>query len=132
MFQPTVQIAGTSCLDKVIYGRFHDYPLLGGRTTTNQEEQSLRESKRKELLATEAIEQLAKDQVRRKAYLAREQAIEEAQKEKKTKRSEMHAGKEVEQLARDKARKETYLTQEKATSEAQEAKKIKAKKQSPE
>jgi hypothetical protein len=46
--------------------------MLGGRMMTDQEEQSLKETRRKEELAAEEIEQLAKDQARRKAHLARE------------------------------------------------------------
>ena len=41
---------------------------------TDQEEQSIKETKRKAKRAAEEIEQLAKDQARRKAHLAREQA----------------------------------------------------------
>jgi len=75
---------------------------------------------------------LAKEQVRKKAYLAREQAIEEAQKERGAKRSEKRANEEIDQLARDQARRETYLAREKAIAEAQEARRLKAKKQPPE
>ena len=41
---------------QMTYGRFHYYPMLGGRTMTDQEEQSLKEAKRKEKRATEEIE----------------------------------------------------------------------------
>ena len=51
----------------------------------DHEEQSIKETKRKEKLAAEEIEQLAKDQTRRKAHLAREQAIEEDQEARKLK-----------------------------------------------
>jgi len=71
---------GASCCNKVLYGRFHDYPMLRGGTMRDQEEQSLKETKRVEKRAAEEAERLAKEQVRKKAYLAREQAIEEAQK----------------------------------------------------
>jgi hypothetical protein len=67
----------------VIDDQFHDYPMLGGRTMTDQKEQSLEETKRKEKRIEEETEGLAKEQVRKKAYLAREQAIEEDQKAKK-------------------------------------------------
>jgi len=69
----------------VIYGQFHDYPVLGGRTMTDQEEQSLKEAKRAEKRAAEEIRQSARDQARRKANLAREQAIAEAQEARKLK-----------------------------------------------
>ena len=51
---------------------------------TDQEEQALKETRRKERLAAEDIEQLARDQTRKKAYIAKEQAIEEDQKARKT------------------------------------------------
>jgi hypothetical protein len=50
---------------------------------TDQEEQSLKEAKRKEKRATEEIEQLAKDQARRKDTLTREQAIVDDQEARK-------------------------------------------------
>jgi len=77
-------------------------------------------------------ERLAKEQTRKKAYLAREQAIEDAQKERETKRSEKRAKEEIDQLAREQARREAYLAREKATAEDREAKKLKNKKQPPE
>ena len=49
--------------------------MLGGRTKTDQEEQSLKEAKRKEKHATEETERVAEDQARRKANLAREQVL---------------------------------------------------------
>jgi predicted DNA-binding protein len=51
---------------------------------TDQEQQSLRETKRKEKRIEEETEGLAKEQVRKKAYLVREEAIEKALKAKKT------------------------------------------------
>ena len=92
-----------------------------------QEERSLKETKRKEKSIAEAAEQLAEEQVRKKAYLAREQVIEGDQKEKKAKRSEKRANEEIEQLAKDKARKEDYLAREKAIAEAQDERKLKDK-----
>ena len=52
---------------------------------TDQEEQLLKETKRAEKRAAEDIEQLARDQARRKANLAREQAIEEDHEARKLK-----------------------------------------------
>lgn len=52
---------------------------------TDQEEQLLKETKRAEKRAAEDIEQLARDQARKKANLAREQAIAEAQEARKLK-----------------------------------------------
>jgi hypothetical protein len=52
---------------------------------TDQEEQSLKETKRAEKRAAEEIKQLARDEARRKDTLAREQAIAEAQEARKLK-----------------------------------------------
>jgi len=52
---------------------------------TDQEQQSLKETKRAEKRAAEEIEQLARDQARRKANFTREQAIEEDQEARKLK-----------------------------------------------
>ena len=96
---------------------------------TDQEEQSLKETKRKEERATAEIEQLARDQARRKAHLDREQAIEEDQKERKSKRAEKQAAEEIKQSARDQARRKDTLAREQAIEEDQEARKLKYKKQ---
>ena len=52
---------------------------------SDQEEQSLKEAKRAGRRATEEIRQSARDQERKKANLAREQAIAEAQEARKLK-----------------------------------------------
>jgi hypothetical protein len=97
---------------------------------TDQEEQSLKEAKRKEKRLEEEAEGLAKEQGRKKVYLIREEATEKALKAKKTKRTEKQATKDIEQLARDQTRKKAYLAKEQAIAGAQEARKLKAKKQS--
>ena len=96
---------------------------------TDQEEQSLEATKRAEKRATEENEQLAKYQARRKANLAREQAIEKDLRARKTKESEKRAAGEPGRLAKDQARRKAYLAREQAIVEAQEARKLKAKKQ---
>jgi len=68
-------------------------------------EKSPKEFRRKEKLAAEEIEQSDKDEVRRKANLAYEQATESASKVEKAKRMEKHAAEEVEQLAKDEVRR---------------------------
>ena len=98
---------------------------------TDQEEQSLKETKRKEKRIGEEAEGLAKEQGRKKVYLTREEATEKALKAKKTKRTEKQATKDIEQLARDQTRKKAYFAKEQAIAEAQEARKLKAKKQPP-
>jgi len=99
---------------------------------TNQEEQSLKEAKRKEKLIEEEAERLAKEQVRKKANLAREHAIEKTSKSKQIERTEKRAAEEIGQSARDQARRKANLAREQAIVEAQEARKLKAKKQPPE
>jgi len=106
--------------------------VLGGRTMTDQEAQSLKEAKRKEKRIEEEAEGLAKEQVKKKAYLVREEAIEEALKVKKTKRTEKRAAEEIRQSAKDQARREAFFANEQAMAEAQEARKLKAKKEPPE
>ena len=96
---------------------------------TDQEEQSSKETKRKEKRIEEETEGLAKEQVRKKAYLVREEAIEKALKAKETKRTEKHATEDIKQLARDQTRKKAYFAKEQAIAEAQEARKLKDKKQ---
>jgi len=51
----------------------------------DQEEQSLKDARRLEKRAAEEIEEIAKDQARREAYLAREKAIAEAQEARRLK-----------------------------------------------
>jgi hypothetical protein len=128
----TPQFRVASYCNKVIYGQFYDYPMFKGGKMGNQEEKSLKEAKRLEKRVAEEAERLAKEKERKKAYLAREQVIEEAQRERETKRSAKRAAEEIEQLAREQARREAYLAREKAIAEAQEAKKLKVKNQPPE
>jgi len=97
----------------------------------DQEEQSLKEAKRAGKRTTEEAEQLAKDQVRKKAYLIKEEAIEKASKASKTKRMEKLAAEEIGQSAKDQARRDVSLAKEQAIAEAQETRKLKAKKQPP-
>ena len=91
MRQAPLDFEGASYCNKVIYGRFRDYLKLRGGTLVDQEEQSLkeakkeRETKRSEKRAAEEIEQLAREQATREAYLATEKAIAEAQEAKKLK-----------------------------------------------
>ncbi len=50
---------------------------------TNQEEKTQKETRQMTKRSAEQAELLAKEQVRKKAYLVREQAIEEAQEARK-------------------------------------------------
>jgi len=96
---------------------------------TDQEEQSLKETERKEKRLDEEAKGLAKERERKKVYLIREEAAEKASKAKKTKRTEKQATKDIEQLAREQTRKKDYFAKEQAIAEAQEARKLKDKKQ---
>jgi hypothetical protein len=99
---------------------------------TDQEEQSLKETERKEKRLEDEAEGLAKERGRKKVYLAREVAHEKASKASKTKRSDKRAIDEPGQLAKEQMRKKAYLAKEQAIAEAHEARKLKAKKQPPE
>ncbi len=71
--------------------------------------------------AAEEAERLAKEQARKKTWLAQEKAIDEAQKVVQAKRAEERAVEEAKQLANEQARKKTWLAQEKVIAEATEA-----------
>ena len=85
MSQAPLAIVGASCCNKVIYGRFRDYAMFGGRMVRDREEQSAKEVKRIEKRTAEEAGQLAKEQAWKKVDVAREQAIAEAQKARKLK-----------------------------------------------
>lgn len=74
-------------------------------------------------------DRLAQEQVRKKAYIAREQALENARKVTDGRRAEKRAAEEIEQQAKEQARKEALLAREQAIAEDQEARRGKAKKQ---
>ena len=97
----------------------------------DQGEPSEKETRRKEKLNVEEAETAARDQERRKASLAREQAIEKASDSRHTQRAEKRAAEEAEQLAREQARKKAYDAREKDAAEAQQARKLRDKEQSP-
>jgi hypothetical protein len=78
---------------------------------TDQEEQSLKEAER-----------LSKKQVKRKANVDREQAIQKDLKARYAKESEKRIAKEAERLAKDLTRKKVYLAKEQAIAEARRLK----------
>jgi hypothetical protein len=110
-------------------GTIINYPILGGRTMTDQEEQSLKEARRKEKRIIEETEQLARDQKRRKDTLAREQAIEEGQEKRKTREAVKHAADEPGRLAKDQARRKDTIAREQANEETRKTRKLKDRKQ---
>ena len=93
----------------------------------DQEEQQLNVTNREERRSAEEARQLAKEQGRKKVYMAREEAIEKAAKEKGTMRAQKSANDEIEQLVKDQARKKAFLAREQAIAEAQKARKLKHK-----
>ena len=97
---------------------------------SDKEEYSAKETKRKEKLKAEEVEQIAKDEVRKKAYLAREQEIEKSQKAKNAKQAEKRASEDIKDSAREKTRQETYLAHEKQIDEEQKTRRLEERKQS--
>ena len=95
----------------------------------DKEEHSAKDTMRAKKLGAQEVERLTNEQVRAKAYLAREQEIEKAQKAKDTKRAENRASEDIKKLARENARKEAYFAKEKAIAEAQETRKLQNKRQ---
>jgi hypothetical protein len=91
----------------------------------NHEETSDKETERKEKLRIEESKLLAKEQVRTRAYLAREQEIEKGQKIKEDQRARDRADEEIREVAKEKARKLAYQAREKAIADEQEAKRLK-------
>ena len=94
---------------------------------TDREEQSDREAKRKEKLIKQEAESLAREVERRKAYLAKEEALGKEAEAKQARWSEKHAAEETEQTTREQTRKEAFMAREKALAEAAEARKLKEK-----
>ena len=90
----------------------------------DQEEYSAKETKRIEKLKADEAAQLSKDDVRKKAYLAREQGIEKGQKARELRQAGKRASEDIKDSAREKTRKETYLAQEKKTADGQEARRL--------
>jgi wobble nucleotide-excising tRNase len=100
--------------------------LIIGDKAVNDEE---KEARRKKKLEAEAAEQLAKDEIRKKAYLAREQIIVKEQKARELREADRRASEDIKNLAREKARKEAYLAQEEAHARDLEARTLKDNKQ---
>jgi hypothetical protein len=94
------------------------------------EEKSAEENARIEKLKAEEARLLAKEQVRTKVYLAREQEIEKTQKIKETQRAKDLKEEEIREQAKEKARKDAYLAREKIIADEQEARRLKEKKTS--
>jgi hypothetical protein len=91
----------------------------------SQEQNSAKETLRKENLKAEESKSLVKDQERARVYLAREQKIESGQKIKENRRADDLASETIKQDAKEKARKEAYLAREQQIAREQEARKLK-------
>jgi hypothetical protein len=74
---------------------------------------------------------LAREEERRKAYLAREEAIKKSSGAGQAERSEKRTVEEAEQAVREQARREAFLAREKALAEAEEARKLRENRQRP-
>jgi hypothetical protein len=70
-------------------------------------------------------EQLAQEQTRKDAYLAKERALEESQMAAEAKRAEKRAAEEATLLAQEQARKAAFEARERAIAEAEAARKAK-------
>ena len=75
--------------------------------------------------AVEEAERLSKQQVKRKANIHREQAIQKDLKARYAKESEKRAAEESRRLVKDQARRKAYLAKEQAMAEARKARKLK-------
>ena len=78
--------------------------------------------------AAKESERLSREQARREAWFAREQAIEEAQKKAQAERAEKRRIEEAEQLAREQARKKAWLAREQVIEEVNESRRARENK----
>jgi hypothetical protein len=97
----------------------------------DQDTPEAKEAKRKQKLKAEEAAILIQDEVRKKAYRAKEVDRERSQQAKETQRAELRTNEDIKELAKEKARKEALFAKEKAMDEAQEARKLKEKKETP-
>jgi hypothetical protein len=97
----------------------------------DQRKPSELETRQKEKGDAEDARRLASEQDRKKAYLAREQAIQQAADSRHSEQAGKRAGEEADRLAREETRKKTYSAREKDMAEAHEARRMKDKGQTP-
>lgn len=96
---------------------------------SDQQNKPGKETTSKEKHAAEEALRAAKEQERKKAYLAKEQAIQKASDSRRTEQAAKRATEESDRLAREETRKRAYSAKEKGTAEASEARKLKGKEQ---
>jgi hypothetical protein len=77
----------------------------------------------KERLSKVEAEQLAKDDLRKKAYMEKELSIETRGKARELKQSEKRLADELKNISREKTRKEAYLKHEEKIRKSQEDRK---------
>ena len=93
----------------------------------DNETPSLKETRRKEKATAEEAKRVIKEQARKKAFLAGEEATKEASKEKEAQRVIKRTNEETKQLSKDRTRNEASLAREQAIAEDQKARKLKTK-----
>ena len=93
------------------------------------EKESPKDAMRKEKRIAEEADRLNKEQERRKAYMAREQALEKDSSAREAGRAEKRASDEVAQSAAEQTRKKALAAREMKIAEAQEARRLRDKQQ---
>jgi hypothetical protein len=92
---------------------------------SNAEKGGLMTPERKDEPLAERPGELAKEQARKKASFAREQAIEETERVDKAKRAVKNAPAEAERLTKEQARKKAFIANEQAIEETERVDKAK-------
>ena len=93
----------------------------------DQEEQSLKEFRREEKRVSEEANNEARSLERKKANLAREQAIEKDLEERRIRESEKRAAKETRRQLRDDERRKANIVREQAIAKDLEDRNVKVK-----
>ena len=78
----------------------------------NPDNETTRETLRLEKLHSAEAKLLAREKVRTKAYLVREQEIEKVQKQKEDQRALERVSQEIKDQSKEKARREAYVARE--------------------
>jgi hypothetical protein len=95
---------------------------------TDQDEQDIKKLKREEKRAGEEARNEARSLERRKANLAKEQAIEKNQEERRTREAIKHAEKETARQLKEDERRKANIAREEAIAKDLEARKLRGKK----
>jgi hypothetical protein len=92
-----------------------------------QERRPKQETGQKESLDGGEARRVAEGQQRKKAYLAKEQTIQQASDSRHAKQAGKRADEEADRLAREEQRKKAYSAKEKNMAEAHEARRLRDK-----